>query len=324
MESNERKKGKKYSGNERKNKKAMYLNPKAYLTFKKVFGEHKHLMISLLNALLPLPEEEQITSIEYLTPELVPETPLRKYSIVDVRCNDAKGRQFLVEMQIHWDPEFKTRVFFNAAKAYVRQADRGDDYRLLQPVWSLNLVNEVFEPDTPDYYHHYKVVNIKDTEKVIEGLQMVFVELPKFKPGDSHVKKMQELWLRYLTEINESTMQVPAELTANAEVREAVIQLRESAFNDAELAAYDYFWDAVRLEKAFRRNAEERGHAKGLAKGLAEGLAEGRAEGIEQGIKQGIEQGKMEERMSIAGRLKELGLSEEAIKKAIGLPQAGV
>ena len=30
-----------------------YLDPKADLTFKKVFGEHPDLVISLLNALLP-------------------------------------------------------------------------------------------------------------------------------------------------------------------------------------------------------------------------------------------------------------------------------
>ena len=37
-----------------------YLDPKADLTFKKVFGEHPDLVISLLNALLPFetPEEE--------------------------------------------------------------------------------------------------------------------------------------------------------------------------------------------------------------------------------------------------------------------------
>ena len=32
---------------------AIYLDPKADLTFKKVFGEHKELMISFLNAMLP-------------------------------------------------------------------------------------------------------------------------------------------------------------------------------------------------------------------------------------------------------------------------------
>ena len=45
-----------------------YLDPKADLTFKKVFGEHKNLMISFLNALLPLDEGKQMESIEYLPP----------------------------------------------------------------------------------------------------------------------------------------------------------------------------------------------------------------------------------------------------------------
>ena len=36
-----------------------YLDPKADLTFKKIFGNHPKRLISLLNALLPLSEEEQ-------------------------------------------------------------------------------------------------------------------------------------------------------------------------------------------------------------------------------------------------------------------------
>ena len=42
--------------NETKEKKMIYLDPKADLTFMKVFGEYKHLAKSLLNALLPLSE----------------------------------------------------------------------------------------------------------------------------------------------------------------------------------------------------------------------------------------------------------------------------
>ena len=49
---------------------AKYLDPKADVTFKKVFGEHKNLVISLLNALLPLDEGKQVESIEYLPPEM--------------------------------------------------------------------------------------------------------------------------------------------------------------------------------------------------------------------------------------------------------------
>ena len=63
---------------------AKYLDPKADVTFKKVFGEHKNLVISLLNALLPLDDGKQVESIEYLPPEMVPDNPDKKNSIVDV------------------------------------------------------------------------------------------------------------------------------------------------------------------------------------------------------------------------------------------------
>ena len=148
-----------------------YLNPKADLTFKRVFGEHPDLVMSLLNALLPLKNGEEITEIEYLTSEMVPENPLRKYSIVDVRCKDKKGRQFLVEMQMLWSPEFYQRVLFNASKAYVRQLDKGETYELLQPIYSLNLVNDIFEPELEGYYHHYELVHEhRKTRAVIDGL----------------------------------------------------------------------------------------------------------------------------------------------------------
>ena len=116
---------------------AKYLDPKADVTFKNVFGEHNNLVISLLNALLPLDEGKQVESIEYLPPEMVPETPLGKNSIVDVRCEETGGRKFIVEMQMEWFPDFKQRVLLNSAKAYVRQLPKGNDYQLLQPVYSL-------------------------------------------------------------------------------------------------------------------------------------------------------------------------------------------
>ncbi len=94
-----------------------YLDPKADLTFKKIFGEHKDLLISLINALLPLGEDEQVEEVEYLTPELVPENYVGKNSIVDVRCQDVKKRQFLVEMQMLWTPAFPATSAFQCLKS---------------------------------------------------------------------------------------------------------------------------------------------------------------------------------------------------------------
>ena len=94
-----------------------YLDPKTDLTFYKVFGEHLDLMKSLFNALLPFKsEEEEITSVAYLTLGIMPKTPLQKYRVLAVRCEDAKGGQFIVEIQIIWSKEFMQRVFLLTLK----------------------------------------------------------------------------------------------------------------------------------------------------------------------------------------------------------------
>ncbi len=248
-----------------------YLDPKSDLTFKKIFGQHPHLLKSFLNALLPLPAGSYIESLEYLPAELVPELPLLKQSIVDVRCKDNNGRQFIVEMQMHWTTAFMQRVLFNASKAYVMQLDKPYYYTSLQPVYALSLVNDVYEPGNPEYYHHYQIVNIADTEKQIEGLEFVFVELPKFKAQSISEKKLQVLWLRFLTEIDEKTIDVPEDLLESSEIKEALETLLASGFSKAELASYDKYWDSVGVEMTLQTGFYDKGLEEGIAKGLAEG-----------------------------------------------------
>lgn len=261
-----------------------YLDPKNDLTFKKVFGQHPHLLKSFLNAMLPLPAGSYIESLEYLPTEMVPETPLMKYSIVDVRCKDNTGRQFIVEMQMYWTTGFMQRVLFNASKAYVKQLDKTFTYDVLQPVYTLSLVNEIFEPDKPEFYHHYQIVNIADTDKQLEGLEFVFVELPKFKAEKISDKKLQVLWLRFLTEIDENITDIPQDLLDSMDIKEALENLRSSAFTKAELENYDKYWDSVRTERTLQSGYFN----KGKTLGKEEGRAEEKIAIAKNGIKAGL------------------------------------
>jgi len=288
-----------------------YLDPKNDVTFKRVFGEHPHLLLSFLNALLPLPPGQEIVSLEYLTPELVPQIPILKNSTVDVRCCDARNRHFIVEMQVLWTDSFYKRVLFNASKAYVKQLRTGQDYHFLQPVYSLNLVDDTFSPKGEmDYYHHYQIVNLANTERQIEGLEFVFVELPKFRPKTPEEKKLRVLWLRYLTEIKDRESDISQDLLDNSEIREAIEYLQESAFSLGELDAYDGYWDRVALERTRKTDSLVQGEHVGFVKGLEKGLEKGEQIGLEKGEQIGLEKGKqigLEEGEQI-GREKELEL----------------
>lgn len=245
-----------------KSMKGKYLSPKADLTFKLVFAEHKDLMMSLLNALLPLAENAPITSIEYETPEMVPERDGGKNSVVDVRCNDALGRQFLVEMQMNWDDEFKKRVIMNASKAVLKQVGKAELFTLIQPVFSLNLLNDKMKGEASDeFYHDYAILNVDHPERSLDYLRFVFVELPKFKPRNIMEKKMAVLWLRFLTEINEDTLEAPAELLENKDIRKALSIVEKSAMSEAQLYAYERFWDEVNRSHVLKESSFKEGRA---------------------------------------------------------------
>ena len=275
-----------------------YLDPKVDLAFKRVFGDHANLLKSFLNALLPLPDDGQIESLEYLTPEQVPEVPgFLKYSIVDVKCVDQKGRIFIVEMQMMWAATFEQRMVFGASQAYIKQLREGQSYSELRPVYALAIVNSSFLPAGPaggeaggeteggtakgngagqsDYYHHYKIVNVERPQQTLKGLEFVIIELPKFRPESRSEKRLQNLWLRFLRETGQEPMQViDAALMQDQDIAEALNLVEQSAFTEAELNGYHTALDRARMAVDLMAEAKAKGKTEGKIEGA---LAEKRA-----------------------------------------------
>ena len=81
-------------------------------------------------------------------------------------------------------------------------------------------------------------------------------------------------------------------------------ELEISGFSDAELRAYDKFWDSVSVERTLIDDS----YQKGKEEGIAEGMEKGRAEG------------KHEANTETAQRLLAMGLSAEQVAKATQLP----
>ncbi len=273
----------------------IYLNPKNDVVFKKVFGEDPEILKSFLNALLPL--KSPISSLVYLAPEQAPQIPLHKRPIVDVRCQDEEGRQFIVEMQMIWTDSFKHRVLFNASRAYVQQLEKGEDYSALQPVFALSLIDQNYHPD-PEYYHYYEIVevNVSNRHEVLEGLSFVFIELRKFKPA---TQDLRDLWLRFMTEVNEKTLIVPEELSNQKEIAKAIEKTKESAFTQSQLYAYDRYWDAVSIDRTLQADIE-------------------RIECKLQQTENQLQQTKKQLEIAIK-KLMEMGMSEAEAKKMLGL-----
>jgi predicted transposase/invertase (TIGR01784 family) len=262
-----------------------YLDPRNDLVFKRVFGENPDLAKSFLNALMPLQPDQLIEKIEYLPSELVPtDAAQKRNSIVDTRCTDNFGRQFIVEMQMYWTAGFFKRMLFNASKAFSRQDFVKNNYASLKPVYALAIINDVFDNKTLNFYHRLEFLNHENLEEKLSGMEFVFVELPKFLPAliaDKTIaaadKKMAVLWLRFLNE-TQGEHEIPPELIKSPEINKAVDLCAEGAFTGGELEAYDSYLDAIRVERTLVEDSLEKGLARGLEKGLEKGKAEGKAE----------------------------------------------
>ena len=83
--------------------------------------------------------------------------------------------------------------------------------------------------------------------------------------------------------------------------------LEISGFTDAELRAYDKFWDSVSVERTLLDDRYQ--------KGMEEGMEKGRAEGIAEGIEEGMSQRSLE----IARKMLEKGMDEASIMDMTGL-----
>ena len=143
----------------------------------------------------------------------------------------------------------------------------------------------------------------KDSNKVIEGLHFTFIELPKFTPHSIADKRMMVLWLRFLTEINSNTKEIPADLLNDPEIGKAVEDLEVSGFTDAELRAYDKFWDSVSVERTLMDDRYQKGMEKG----------------IETGFEKGMEKGMNQRSLEIAKKMLAKGMDEASIMDMTGL-----
>lgn len=175
------------------------------------------------------------------------------------------------------------RFLYGASKAFVQQMGVGQTYSSLCPVYGVAIIGEPFEKGTTEWFHHYKLTHAKDQNKSLEGLELIFIELNKFKPETIEHRKMGILWLRFLKEAA-SLSSIPQEFQDDPDLAQAVELAQESAYTPEELYWYDKYLDAVRVELTVREDAYVEGKAEGEQVGLEKGKIEVAKELIADGM----------------------------------------
>ncbi len=252
------------------------VNPKIDLVFKKLFGvdQNKDLLLSLINSMLG--EDDKMKTVTIKNPYNVPDYLSGKLSILDIKAEDEKGRQYNVEMQIIGHDDYGQRTLFYWAKAFSEQIGAGSGYFNLHKTIVINIVDfEFFEEaeDTQEEekrYHREIILSDSETNEIYEQLDYLsvhFVELPKYNENKHGIKNTLDRWITFLNragELNEDN--IPKELKTK-EIKKAIKQLNTMYLKKQEQEYYNRLQIALMDEKARLETAERKGK-KDMAKQL--------------------------------------------------------
>ncbi|MFO0607561.1 MAG: Rpn family recombination-promoting nuclease/putative transposase [Polyangiales bacterium] len=257
-----------------------YADLKNDFVFRRVFGHHPAVLCGLLNDFLGRPPERAIVAVEYLPPDQVPELPGVKLSIVDVKCRDASGATFVVEMQVLPVTGFLNRVVFNACKAYVGTLQRGDGYDKLTPVVAVTVCDfELWSDGERDAQRLPRVPLVSRWAMAEQGtgapgipqVEYVFCELPKLR--DRAPANALERWVGLFVAAPVLDAATVAREPFTEAQRMALELANEATFTEAELDAYRKARDEVQQMIQYGKDGEVRGEAKGRRDSLLRVLA---------------------------------------------------
>ncbi|HEU4535917.1 MAG TPA: Rpn family recombination-promoting nuclease/putative transposase [Polyangiaceae bacterium] len=274
----------------------VFADPKTDFVFKRIFGAEarRPLLVALLNDLLELEGDRRILDVEHLSNEQRPAASELKLSIVDVKCTDATGRRFVVEMQVLKVEGFEKRVVYNASKAYVMQLRDADEYPALCDVVGVTICNFMLWPERGEgggfrvpMLSRWRMQEQHGGAPGLSQIQYAFLELPKYAGGDAP-RTTVEKWAYFFREAKNFDVVPPA--LSERPYRDALDVARTASFSPPEWEAYE----RAKMAEQDARGALSVAHGEGHAAGLAQGLREGEARGKQEGLREGEARGKRE------------------------------
>lgn len=253
-----------------------YINPFTDYGFKKLFGEelNKDLLLDFLNELLK-DEQGQIKSLTYLKTENLGSAEVDRKAIFDLYCENDKGEKFIVEIQKTKQNFFKDRTLYYSTFPIRDQAKRQDwDYQL-NAVYTIAILDFVFDADKNEPHKFRYDVKLKDieTNKVFyDKLTFIYLEMPKFNKSIDELESRFDKWLYVIRNLNKLD-RIPDKLR-----EKLFIKLFEAAeiakFTPDQIRSYEDSLKYYRDLKNSLDTAREEGEIKGKMEGKIEGKME--------------------------------------------------
>lgn len=239
-----------------------YINPFTDFGFKRLFGEepNKDLLLDFLNEILQ-DQQGKIVDLTYLKTEQLGKTELDRKAIFDLYCENEKGEKFIVEMQKSKQNFFKDRSVFYSTFPIQKQAEKSDWNYELKAVYTIGILDFVFDSDKNEsekYRYDVKLQDIETNKTFYDKLTFIYFEMPKFNKTIEQLETRFDKWLFVLKNLHKLD-RLPEGL--KEEIFEKVFEVAEiSNFSRDEYISYEdslkYYrdlknsLDTAKIEKA--------------------------------------------------------------------------
>jgi len=276
-----------------------YINPFTDYGFKKLFGEelNKDILLDFLNELL---REEQglIKNLTYLKTEQLGASEIDRKAIFDIYCENEKGEKFIVELQKTKQNFFKDRTVYYSTFPIREQAKRADWDFELKAIYTIAILDFVFDADKSEpnkFRYDVKLTDIETKSVFYNKLTFIYLEMPKFNKTVDELVTRFDKWLYIIKNLNKLD-RIPDKL------RE---QIFDKLFISAEIARFTpaqvlFYEDSLKYYRDLKNSLDT---ARG--EGKIEGKIEEKIEIARKALKKGL---------SINDIVELTGLSEDEIK----------
>jgi len=209
-----------------------YINPFTDYGFKKLFGEepNKDLLLDFLNELLK-EEQGEIIDLTYLKNEHLSTSDIDRKAIFDLYCENEKGEKFIVELQKSKQNFFKDRTVYYSTFPIREQAKRADWNYELKAVYTIAILDFVFNEDKndPNKFRYDIKLTDQETNKVFyDKLTFIYLEMPKFNKTVDQLETRFDKWLYVIRNLNRLD-KIPEKLKE---------RIFEKLFETAEIAKF--------------------------------------------------------------------------------------
>lgn len=274
-----------------------YINPFTDFGFKKLFGTefNKPLLVDFLNEIISS-ETGKIIELRYLSTEKLAPCINERKAIFDIYCENEQGEKFIVELQKAKQNYFKDRSVYYSTFPIQEQAQKGDWDFQLKAVYTIGLLDFIFEEDKADnevFHHEVKMIDTKTGKVFFDKLTYIYLEMPKFNKTEEELETHFEKWLYVLKNLGKLTSR-PKRLQE---------KIFSQLFEQAEIAHYNKE-EYLQYEESLKHYRDIK-NIKDTAFG--------------DGHKEGKIEGKSENQIEIIINLRKAGAEIELISKGTGL-----